>query len=59
MEYASEGDLSHKIIDLQKKGTSAGEKEIWSIFVQIVKGLGELHRLNIFHRDIKVKPYHN
>ncbi len=29
------------------------EKEIWSIFIQMVKALKILHSLQIFHRDLK------
>ena len=54
MEYANEGDLAKRITDNQKKGMASSEGDIWNIFIQIVRGLGELHRLNIFHRDIKV-----
>ena len=57
MEFANGGDLAHKISELQKKGTALTETELWSIFVQIVKGLGELHRMNIFHRDINCLLY--
>ena len=53
MEYADSGDLYQKIVDQQKKGLLLKEEEIWSIFIQVVKGLKELHRLKIFHRDLK------
>jgi NIMA (never in mitosis gene a)-related kinase len=29
------------------------ESEVWDIFGQIIVGLNELHRMGIYHRDIK------
>jgi NIMA (never in mitosis gene a)-related kinase len=54
MEYADDGDLYQRIVEHQKKGTSFKEPEIWSIFVQITRGLRALHDLGILHRDLKV-----
>lgn len=56
MEFANNGDLAYRITEKQKKGETFEEAEIWQIFIQVVKGLNELHNLNIFHRDIKVPP---
>ncbi|EGR32229.1 protein kinase domain protein [Ichthyophthirius multifiliis] len=53
MEYANNGDLYQKILEHQKKNTQFSEKEIWQIFTQVVKGLNTLHKLKIFHRDLK------
>ena len=53
MEYAEGGDLYNKIINYKKKGQFIPEKEVWHIFVQMVRGLQALHELNIIHRDIK------
>jgi NIMA (never in mitosis gene a)-related kinase len=43
MEYADYGDLFQKITKHQKDQTYFKEEEVWSIFIQIVKGLKALH----------------
>lgn len=53
MEYADNGDLFQKICDNQTNGTSMNEQEVWTIFIQIVRGLKAMHDLNIMHRDLK------
>ena len=53
MEFADNGDLFQKICEHQKNGTSFSETEIWSIFIQVVRGLRSLHELQIMHRDLK------
>jgi serine/threonine protein kinase len=54
MEYLDGGDLSQRIAEQSKKGQNFTEQFIWTIFLQIVKGLEALHVANILHRDIKV-----
>jgi len=53
LEYADDGDLQTKIISKKKFGSFFEEKTIWSIFIQMVKGLNELHNKKIIHRDLK------
>lgn len=53
MEFADNGDLFQQICNHQDKGTYFPEKEVWSIFIQILLGLKALHELNIMHRDLK------
>jgi NIMA (never in mitosis gene a)-related kinase len=53
MEYANNGDLQQRIQKSQKSTSSMAEVDVWRIFIQIMKGLRELHRLGIMHRDLK------
>jgi NIMA (never in mitosis gene a)-related kinase len=53
MEFADDGDLYQKIVDQKKQAHLLKEDDIWNIFIQVVKGMKELHRLKIFHRDLK------
>jgi len=53
MEYADDGDLYQKIKLYIKNKTFFMEHDIWRIFIQITKGLHDLHEYNILHRDLK------
>ena len=53
MEYADEGDLFQKITLYKKLNTTFEENDAWKIFIQITKGLHDLHEYNILHRDLK------
>lgn len=51
MEFADGGDLYQEV--LSRKGAYMDEEHLWSILVQVTRGLGALHGLNILHRDLK------
>jgi NIMA (never in mitosis gene a)-related kinase len=53
MEYANDGDLYEKIVNHTKKNTKMSESTIWNILIAMVKALQTLHKLKIFHRDLK------
>lgn len=53
MEYADDGDVYQKIVELQKNKTYFEEDDVWRIFIQMTRGLKALHKLRILHRDMK------
>ena len=53
MEFADNGDLLNKITEHKKRSIFFDESTIWSIFIQLVRGLKSLHDLNILYRDLK------
>ena len=53
MEYADEGDISHKIQENLKRRLRFEESTIWEWIIQLLKGLKYLHDNKIMHRDLK------
>jgi NIMA (never in mitosis gene a)-related kinase 1/4/5 len=53
MEYADAGDLWQRVQRCLKRGTRLNEKTIWSILIQITRGLHCLHEIGVLHRDMK------
>lgn len=52
-EFATGGDLGKFIKEHYKRKERIEENLIWKVAIQMLLGLRSLHRLNIFHRDIK------
>ena len=53
MEYADDGDISHKIQDNLKRRLRFEESTLWEWIIQILEGLKYLHDNKIMHRDLK------
>ncbi len=53
MDYCPEGDLYQKILKHKAKDTRFSETALWDLFGQLVLAVDTLHRMNIYHRDIK------
>lgn len=52
-EFAAGGDLSALIKQHQREKQRIPEEQIWRMAIQLLFGLRALHRLNVFHRDVK------
>ena len=53
MEYCESGDLSHYLETKKRAKVKLEEKEIWKIFIKILLGLADIHKMKILHRDLK------
>ena len=54
MEFVDDGDLYQKIVEHKNTGLLFEEKHIWTVLVEVLIGLQNLHALKILHRDLKV-----
>lgn len=52
-EFLEGGDLSQYIKRYKTAKRYIKESKIWAAAIQCLKGLKTLHKMNIFHRDIK------
>ena len=53
IEYAENGDIAGFIKAHQIFKKYIPEEELWSIFLQCMKGLVHVHKMGVIHRDIK------
>ena len=53
MEYCDGGDLNDFLKEKKNEGKKLDEDLIWKIFIKITIGLGDIHKKNILHRDLK------
>ena len=53
MEYCENGDLSEYLEKLKKNRKKLDENEIYKIFIKILIGLADIHKVKIIHRDLK------
>ncbi|KAJ3189597.1 Serine/threonine-protein kinase Nek1, partial [Irineochytrium annulatum] len=51
-DYCEGGDLHRYLRSLRE---NLDERDIWTIFSQVVSGIAHLHHLRILHRDVKTK----
>ena len=55
MEFANEGDLNKKILEMKKKEIYFSEDTIWNWFTQICLALKHVHDRKVIHRDLKTQ----
>jgi len=53
MDIAEKGDIQQLIKEYKQKRGIIPEQDIWDIFINVTKGLRDLHKMKILHRDIK------
>lgn len=53
MDFAENGDLSSRINEHKKARTLMPEPQVWEYLTNITKGLRDLHKVKVLHRDIK------
>ena len=53
MEYCKNGDLSEFITKKRQRHSPMTTEAIWMYFIQICRGVHEMHQADVVHRDIK------
>ena len=54
MEHAPNGDLQSQVDSALRLKTPFTKPQLWSICIQLCRGLQALHSRNIVHRDLKL-----